>query len=168
MISKAASDFFVLNSTNSIADPRTKSVALDLISFLRNSGMTFEKGGGYWKNQSYWYVCYRDESVCYILFNANGDEKKFYPFTVWSDDSSSAWYSRVIMDAQDIAVKHIDFCENCGACKGGTEKTIFHKKYNNVCKTTFRFIAPSEEETNCIKHLILLRKADIERQYASK
>lgn len=79
MISKAASDFSVLNSANSIADPRTKSVALDLISFLRNSGMTFEKGGGYWKNQSYWYVRYRDESVCYILFNANGDEKSFIP-----------------------------------------------------------------------------------------
>lgn len=46
---------------------------------------------------------------------------------------------------------------------GGTRKQIFGKKYDNVCRTTFRFINPNCDELKCLKKLLLLRKKDIEK-----
>lgn len=141
-------------------------VAVDLLDFLLQNGMIFERVGGYWKNQTYYYVKYNGEYVCFILFNAVGGEVKFSPLTVWTDDSDSSWYKECKIDetAKKIATKHIDICERCGSCGGGTTKKIFGKEYCNVCKTTFRFINPNNEELNCLKQLLLLRKNDIERK----
>ena len=140
-------------------------IAIELLNFLIENDMNFERAGGYWKNQSYWYVEYNDESVCYILFNGTGDEQKFSPLTIWTDDSDTVWYSECKLDAniKNTAIEHIDICENCGACKGGTKKQIFGKEYNNVCRTTFRFINPNWNELKCLKELLLLRKKDIEK-----
>lgn len=140
-------------------------IAIELLNFLIENDMTFERAGGYWKNQSYWYVKYNNECVCFILFNGTGDEQKFSPLTIWTDDSGTAWYSKCDLEdnIKNIAVGHIDVCENCGACKGGTKKQIFGKEYNNVCRTTFRFINPNWDELKCLKELLLLRKKDIER-----
>lgn len=147
-----------------ITDKQLDRIAIDFISFLADNGMTFERAGGYWGNQSYWYVKYKDQFVCYILFNGTGDEEKFSPLTIWTDDSNSNWYSNVELEesAKNIAVNHIDICEKCGACKGGTDKQIFCEKYSNVCRTAFRFINPDSEELDCLKKLILLRKNDID------
>lgn len=84
--------------------------------------------------------------------------------TVWTDDSGSDWYSKCDLEdnIKNIAVRHIDNCDNCGACKGGTRKQIFGKEYDNVCRTTFRFINPNWDELKCLKELLLLRKKDIE------
>lgn len=155
----------LLKSVNKIHDIKLKNIALEFVDFLSKNEMMFEKARGYWDKQSYWYVKYKNEFVCYILVNATGDEEKFYPFTVWTDDSNSDWYSSCNLESniENNAIKHIDFCENCGACKGGTEKQIFGKKYSNVCRTTFRFIKPNPEELNCIKQLVILRKFDIQR-----
>lgn len=141
-----------------------KSTA-DLIDFLVDNDMNFERASGYWKNQSYWYVKYNNEFVCFILFNGTGDESKFFPLTIWTDDSNSDWYKKCKFDEEieEIALNHIDVCEKCGSCRGGTTKTIFGKEYHNVCKTTFRFINPNNEELNCLKTLLLLRKKDIEK-----
>lgn len=138
--------------------------AIDLFDFIINNGMSFERAGGYWQNQSYWYVKYNNEFVCYILFNGTGDEEKFSPLTVWTDDSGTAWYSECYLEdsIKNIAARHVDVCENCGACKGGTRKQIFGKEYDNVCRTTFRFINPNCDEIKCLKELLLLRKKDIE------
>ncbi len=159
-----ASDKSLLQYITEIHDNKSKSIALEFVNFLSENGMTFQKSGGYWENQSYWYVKYMGEIVCYILINGTGSEEKFYPFTVWTDDTDSNWYSDCNLEnnVENIAKKHIDICENCGACKGGTEKQIFGKKYFNVCRTTFRFINPDTPEINCINQLVLLRKADIE------
>lgn len=148
-----------------INNKESDKTAIDLISFLIDNGMALERAGGYWENQSYWYVKYNDEFVCYILFNGTGDEKMFSPLTVWTDDSGFSWYSEIELkdSIKNIAVKHIDICEKCGACKGGTKKQIFGKEYNNVCRTTFRFINPNWDELKCLKELLLLRKKDIER-----
>ncbi len=155
----------LLKSVNKIHDIKSKNVALEFTDFLLKNGMMFEKAGGYWDKQSYWYVKYKNEFVCYILVNATGDEEKFYPFAVWTDDTNSDWYSSCNLEnnIENNAIKHIDYCENCGACKGGTEKQIFGKKYFNVCRTTFRFINLDDDDIRCIYELILLRKKDIER-----
>lgn len=153
------------NAKNIIVDDNElDKTAIELLNFLIDNGMTFERTGGYWKNQSYWYVKYNNEFVCYILFNGTGDEEKFSPLTIWTDDSGTAWYSECYLEdrIKNIAVEHIDVCENCGACKGGTRKQIFGKEYDNVCRTTFRFINPNWDELKCLKELLLLRKKDIE------
>ncbi len=148
-----------------IDDNESDKIAIDLLDFLIDNDMTFERAGGYWKKQSYWYVKYNNKFVCYILFNGTGDEEKFSPLTVWTDDSGIAWYSECDLEdnIKNIAARHIDICENCGACMGGTRKQIFGKKYDNVCRTTFRFINPNCDELKCLKKLLLLRKKDIEK-----
>lgn len=153
----------VLNAEDIIIDDnKLDKTAIDLLSFLIENNMTFERAGGYWENQSYWYVKFNGKSVCYILFNGTGDEEKFSPLTIWTDDSGSDWYSKCDLEdsIKNIAVRHIDVCENCGACKGGTRKQIFGKEYDNVCHTTFRFINPNWDELKCLKELLLLRKTD--------
>ncbi len=146
-------------------DKELKNTVLEFFEFLKDNGMLFEKAGGYWENQQYFYVKYKNEFVCYILVNGSGDEEKFYPFTIWTDDSNSDWYSNSYLpeDLKSIAVSHIDICEKCGACKGGTNKQIFGSQYSNVCRTTFRFINPNIDELECLKELVLLRKRDIYR-----
>lgn len=146
-----------------IDDEKLDTIAIDLICFLIDNGMTFERDEDYWINQSYWYVKFNGEFVCYILFNGTGDEAKFSSLTIWTDDSNSYRYIKNDLEnsIKDIAVLHIDICEKCGACKGGTTKQIFGEKHNNVCQTTFRFISPDCEELNCLKQLIHLRKNDI-------
>ncbi|MGN0523527.1 MAG: YdcF family protein [Eubacterium sp.] len=156
----------VPNAENIIIDDnQLDKTAIDLLSFLIDNNMTFERAGGYWENQSYWYVKYNNEFVCYILFNGTGDEEKFSPLTVWTDDSNSNWYSECELEfsIKSIAVRHIDICEKCGACKGGITKKIFGKEYNNVCRTTFRFINPHFDELKCLKELLLMRQKDIKK-----
>lgn len=148
---------------NTISDNKVKNIALDFISFLIDNDMEFERAGGYWENQSYWYIKYNNEYVCYILVNGTSDEKRFAPLTVWTDDSNSHWYSDCKLEnsIKNIAISHIDICEKCGACNGGTTKNIFGKQYDNICRTTFRFINPDLDELKCLKKLILLRKSTI-------
>ena len=60
----------VSNAKNIIVDVDDNELdktAIELLNFLIDNGMTFERAGGYWKNQSYWYVKYNNEFVCYIL-----------------------------------------------------------------------------------------------------
>lgn len=155
------------NTENIIVnDKELDKTAIKFLSFLADNGMTFERAGGYWENQSYWYVKYKGEFVCYILFNGTGGEEKFSPLTVWTDDSNSNWYNGCELEnnIKSTAIKHIDICEKCGACKGGTDKQIFGTLYSNVCRTTFRFINPDTKELECLKELILLRKNDIEKK----
>lgn len=150
---------------NNIKNRNAKALASDFADFLSANKMSIEKAGGYWENQQYFYVKYRGEFVCYILINGKDDEAKFYPFTVWSDDSNSDWYCNIDLaeHTKSIAIKHIDICEHCGACAGGTKKQIFGNWYDNVCRTTFRFVNPSIDELKCLKKLVLLRKNDIDK-----
>lgn len=138
--------------------------ALAFIGYLRASGMEFERAGGYWKNQLYWFVTYKNEPVCYIWINGFGPEEKFYPWTVWSDDSGSDWfdYPPIEESMKKIAWNHIDFCENCGgSCSPGSRKTVFGKQFNHVCRTAMRFINPEGDTLEFIKKLIEIRKLNI-------
>ena len=154
------------HTTQDIYSQAPNEAAFDFLHFLTDNGMTVERAGGYGEGQSYWYVKYLDEFVCFILFNGTGDEQRFSPLTIWTDDSGSGWYERPVPNKvlQQTAIHHIDICEHCGACSGGTTKRIFGTEYANVCRTTFRFVNPTPDQFRCLKTLLHLRKSDIENR----
>ena len=137
--------------------------ALDFAAYLRESDMVFVRGNGYWQGKLYWYIKYKNEYVCYILI---GSEEKPGPgpWVVWSDDSGSECYENFPLDeyTKNILWKNIDFCGNGGCCnEQGMRKTIFGKEFNNVCRTTFKFINPDKGSLECMKKLVKIRKDDI-------
>lgn len=140
-----------------------KESTLDFLLYLNSNSLTFERLLGYWKNQYYYSVKYENESVCYILLNGAGDEQQFAPLTIWSDDSGSNWYENYPLsnDLKKIAWGNVDYCVRCGSCAGGTQKLIFDEQFENVCRTTFRFINPNNEKFELIKKLIDIRIEEI-------
>lgn len=149
---------------NDTFSSQLKYNTLDFLLYLENLSMTFERFLGYWKNQFYWAVKFKDKSVCYILINGIGDEQQFAPLTIWTDDSGSDWYSTYLLNDEfkQIAWKNVDYCIHCGSCGGGVSKTIFGKQFNNVCKTTMRFTNPTMQMFQLLKELIYARKCDIQ------
>lgn len=143
---------------------------LDFVSFLNHNSMDFERMRGYWKNQFYWAVKYKNKYVCYILLNGVGDERRFAPLTVWTDDSGSAWYENDFLsdELKEAAWENVDYCVHCGACSGGTHKMIFGREFDNVCKTTMRFTNPNHQTFHLIKELVCARKCDIEGLYEKR
>lgn len=143
-----------------------KEYVLNFISFLNSQSMIFERLYGYWKNQNYYVVKYNDECVFYILINGVEDEAEFSPLTIWTDDSSHNCYEQVSLceDLKRTVWNHIDNCVHCGSCSGGTVKTIFGREFNNVCRTSMRFINPDKKEFDLIKKLAQIRKDEIVTQ----
>ena len=135
--------------------------ALDFANYLRANDMAFERGKGYWENKFYWMIKYESEYVCFVLIG--GDEQKDESWTIWSDDSGSKWFEDYPLDNHTKAIAHanVDFCGNCGSCGGGTAKTIFGRKFDNVCRTTFRFDNPNFDAVECAKKMVEIRKNDI-------
>jgi len=135
--------------------------ALDFANYLRASDMAFERGKVYWENKYYWMIKYESEYVCFVFIGV--DEEKDESWTIWSDDSGSKWFEDYPVDnhTKTIAYANVDFCGNCGSCGGGTTKTIFGKKFNNACRTTFRFDNPDSDAVECAKKMVEIRKNDI-------
>jgi hypothetical protein len=149
---------------NSILDFLTGDAqknALDFAAYLRENGMLFERGKGYWKSRLYWMITYNDEYVCFILIN--GSEEKTEPWIIWSDDSGSNWFEDFPLDEhiKEAAWENVDFCAKCGGCNGGTRKTIFGKELDNVCRTAFKFSNPDVSVLKCVKKMAEIRKNDI-------
>ena len=138
--------------------------ALELVTYLRTSGMLFERGKGYWEDKLYWLVTYKDKYVCFILICT--EDGKMESWTVWSDDSGSNCFENARLDEhmKRIAWENVDTCANCGGCgnRGRTCKTIFGKEFDNVCITAMRFDTPDETTVECMKELARIRKNDIE------
>lgn len=153
----------ILKTVNDSFPLELKESTLDFISYLNSNSLTFERLSGYWKNQYYYLITYKNESVYYILLNGTGDEQQFAPLTIWSDDSNSNWYENYLLnsDLKKIAWDNVDYCVHCGSCAGGTQKIIFGKQFENVCRTTFRFTNPNTEEFTLIKELVNARLDNI-------
>lgn len=139
---------------------------LRFFAFLRGEGAVFERAGGYWAGQYYWAVRCLGEPVFYLLINGTGDEAAFAPITVWADDSGSPWYEDAPLSQmeKELCWKRVDICERCGSCAGGTKKTVFGRNFENVCRTTLRFIGPNREELSLLEKLAGLRINDIGQQ----
>lgn len=163
-------NYEIEDAIKEICSEKIKEIGSELVTFLRFNGMEFERGKGYWENQLYWYVKYKNEIVCYILVNGSGDEKEFAPLTIWSDDSGSKWYENDTLSEKlrEIAWNYVDVCVQCGACAGGKSKIVFGKQFENICRTTMRFINPEKEALNCIMKLIEMRKEDIVTKISTK
>lgn len=155
------------NFIDEVLAGETQKKALEFVAFLRANEMLFARGKGYWEGKLYWMIKYKDEYVCYILINGSGSEEKFAPWTIWSDDSDSNWFADFPLDehTKEIVWKNVDVCGNCGGCNnpGGSRKTIFGKEFNNVCRTTMRFINPDVETLACVKKMVDIRKNDVLR-----
>lgn len=138
--------------------------ALHFLAALRREGMEFQRAGGYWADQFYWTVRYQGEPVCFLLINGKGDEAPMAPLTVWTDDSGSPWYEDgpLTQQEKELCWEHVDICGHCGSCAGGTQKTVFGRAFENVCRTTMCFTAPEAEELALLEKLAALRRADIE------
>ena len=68
-----------------------QKVALDFISYLEETNMSFSKDNcDYWKDKIYYWVKLSDKCVCFIAIQ-DPDEKENH-WTVWSDDMSSEWF----------------------------------------------------------------------------
>lgn len=136
---------------------------LNFLTYLNENSIEFERLSGYWKNQLYWMAKYNNECICYILLNGKGDEKQFFPLTIWTDDSGSDWYSfcELSEKMKKLAHENVDYCVHCGSCSGGQEKIIFGKNFTNICKTVMRFTNPEKPVFDLIKILIEARKRDI-------
>ena len=137
-----------------------KENALEFVKFIKKNDMVFEKGGGYWEDKLYWYIKYKENFVCYILI---GSEEKPGPgpWIIWSDDSGINCFVDFPIDEhlKNIAWQNIDFCGKGGCCSDqGTKKTIFGKNFDNVCRTTMRFTDPDNNEIECLKKLMEIRK----------
>lgn len=155
---------------NDTFDFKLKNNAFDFIDFLNKNSVSFERIYGYWKNQNYWIVKYKNECLCYILINGTGDEKQFAPLTIWTDDSNSDWYEKAALsdELKLIAWNNVDYCVNCGSCSGGKTKLIFGKEFKNVCRTAMIFTNPDKLEFDLIKKLICFRKSDVEKELILK
>ncbi len=140
-----------------------KNKTLDFVSYLHNNSMVFERLFGYWKNQFYYAVKYKNESVFYILLSGTGEEKEFAPLTIWTDDSGSNCYENSDFPAEfkECAYKNIDYCIHCGSCDGGKQKIVFGKGFDNVCRTVMRFTNPTDNEFDLLKVLANIRKNSI-------
>lgn len=138
-----------------------QKIALDFVQYLKNNGMKFVKGNGYWKDKIYYLVKYNAKYVCFIAIK-NPDEKA-NRWTVWSDDMGSNWMEKLPIEKElkDTAWKHIDFCGNCGACGGGRHKLIFGREFDNVCGCTFRIDNPDAETLLFMKKMVEIRKYEI-------
>lgn len=136
-------------------------IALNFISYLRNSGMEFVKDKGYWKDKIYYLIKYQEKCVCFIAIK-DPDEKE-NRWTVWSDDIHSDWLGEKQLeeDMKAIAWSHVDTCENCGSCGGGKPKVIFGKEFSRVCGCTFRIDNPSAGDLLFMKKMVEIRKNEI-------
>lgn len=139
--------------------------ALDFFVYLVVCGMEIERGKGYWTDKLYWIVNYKDQSVCYVLIS---DDKDKESWIIWSDDSGSNCFAdyKINITLQEIGWKHIDFCGKCCGCDspGGKTKRVFGKDFDNVCRTTMKFINPNKEELNFVKKMIKIRKNFIDNK----
>ena len=143
----------------------TRGRVLKFLACLRAAGAAFERCGGYWAGQYYWMVSYLDEPVFYLLVNGTGDEARFAPLTVWTDDSGSLWLEDVPLDGREkeLCLEHVDVCEGCGSCSGGRVKTICGREFEDVCRTALRFVDPGAEELELLQRLAELRLSDIKK-----
>lgn len=70
-----------------------------------------------WKNKIYYWVKKDKECVCFIAI-ADPDEPDNL-WTVWSENSKMYEEPIAENDIKTIAWNHVDYCGNCGSCKGG-------------------------------------------------
>jgi len=106
-------------------------------------------------------ISYKDKEVCYMHI---GGAERPGPWTIWIEGGDySGEREDVPIDehTKKIAWANINPCEKCSGCNPETPKTIFGKKFDNLCNAEMAFYIPDTEKIECVKKLIEMRKREI-------
>ncbi|MCL2837604.1 MAG: hypothetical protein FWE04_00840 [Oscillospiraceae bacterium] len=145
---------------NEVLTGDSQKNALDFAAFLRANEMTIEGGEG-----NCWNVDYKEKDVG-VLY-VSGDAERPGPWTFWSNDDDYNAPAGFAIDEQtkEIAWEHANYCGKCGAkCAPVRPKTIFGKKFEEMCVSTLMFTDPSVESLAGLKKLVEIRKYVIQNE----
>ena len=137
------------DTINNVLSGDTLKNALDFAKYLRANELTVNGAE----------ISYKGEAVCYIHLDAGQEYPS--PWTIWSEGDYSCEHKDVQVDdhIKEIAWKHINTCDDCGAgCNPGKRKSIFGKEFDNVCNADMAFYIPNAETLECVKKIIEMRK----------
>ena len=102
-----------------------------------------------------WWIRDKEKLLCEIQISAvtenspGGWDVWFYGDCIGGHDSPAD------MDVKEIAWKNITYCGNCGAdCAPGRQKTVFGRRFENVCQSTLGFSNPDVQTLDCMKMII--------------
>jgi len=120
--------------------------ALDFVAFLRELGMT-----NHAEHTSAFE--YNNEWVCILIINDGGWMLFDNPLTSKFDDFP------VDEKLKEFAWAHVNICTSCGGSSGcgsqpGRTKTIFGKKFENVCTSEVAFFDPDAGTLHKVMQLI--------------
>jgi hypothetical protein len=136
------------NVINDSLKGEARKNALDFIGFLRSNEIPIEE------SENYWEIKYKDDGLCFIWID--GSDNRPGPWTVWSHGE----YDIYLVDdnIKEIAWANVNPCGSCGGnCKPGRTKTIFGKKFDNICNSVMAFTNPEFMAIECAKKLVEIR-----------
>ena len=142
-----------VDSINEKHDGEVLKNILDIVSYLGENEMSYEKGDFNWS------VKYKDKYVFYIKIGGWDDKSNNVIF--WSADDYNSDNANNQADEllKEFAWSHISFCGNCGAkCSPGRSVTVFGKMFEKVCHCAIQINDPDTEELHYLKKLIEIRK----------
>lgn len=109
-----------------------------------------------------WLTKKKDESVG-VIFISGSDEFPG-PWTMWVDGDPIGAHENFPIDqhVKEAAWENIAPCGSCGGeCSPGFSKTVFGKKFDNVCNSTLMFTNPGVSTLEYLKKIVDVRKNDI-------
>ena len=133
-----------------------KETSLGFVAYLKENKLTlYRDTGACWKDKIYYWIKKANNCIGFIAIA--DPEEPHNRWTVWSDDSVAYETPLVAEEIKHVAWEHIDDCGHCGSCGGGTTKTIFGKRFDNVCGCTFRIDNAGLRDLPFLKTMIQLR-----------
>ena len=131
--------------------------------FLEESELEIKKDQSlFWREKQYYHVTYRDSFVCYLSI-ADPDDAGC-DWTVFSVNSPSYASADVSEDLRGVAWRHVDLCRYCGSCGGGRPRTVFGRRFDEVCGCTFRVDNAGTAELPFLREMVRLRMQDIDQK----
>lgn len=135
--------------------------AIEFVNFLRANKMSPQ-----WASTDSYALSYKSRRVCIIKINDG--EWSLWLSTQYNDDLNVC-FSGEKEDTQKIVLNNIIYCQYCGKCAPGLNITILGKQLQNACYCpVIRLQNPNQTELDCAKKLVILRKAAINENKASK
>ena len=139
------------------------NAALQFTAYLAESRLQLKKDQSvFWREKQYYHVTHRDAFVCYLSI-ADPDDPE-HAWTVFSVNSPSYATAEVPDDLREIAWQYMDLCRYCGSCGGGRPRTVFGRRFDEVCGCTFRVDNAGTADLPFLREMIRLRVQDIDQK----
>ncbi|MBE6936677.1 MAG: hypothetical protein E7458_09355 [Ruminococcaceae bacterium] len=140
--------------------------ALQFAAYLEERGLRLSKDQSlFWREKQYYHVTYRDAFVCYLSI-ADPDDPD-HAWTVYSVNSPSYASAEVTDAVRETGWRYVDFCRYCGSCGGGRPRTVFGRRFDEVCGCTFRVDDAGTAELPFLREMVRLRMEDIDQKAKS-